>query len=170
MSKPEIVIEDSIENLDCNDTDYLLLYHFNFGFPFVDEHLDMIFPEAAQPMVPGNESSQKEMAEWNKISSPVDNGIENLFFHTLKPAADKTVTVRLENPKIGIGAYINYETEFLPYLVEWRCIRTGEYALGIEPSNNFIGGMPAERKAGRSRKIAAGEKHTLKVKLGFYNL
>jgi len=49
-------------------------------------------------------------------------------------------------------------------------MRAGEYALGIEPANNLIGGMQAERKAERSRKIAAGEKHIIKVRLGFDTL
>jgi len=167
LSKPEITIIDSIENLDCNDTDYLLLYHFNFGFPFIDENLRMLFPEAEKPMKAGNDASEKMISEWNKLCPPIDNGVENLFFHTFKPDIDNTVTVRLENPKIGIGAYIRYETEYLPYLVEWKCMRTGEYALGIEPANSLIGGMQAERKAERSRKIAAGEKHIIKVILGF---
>ena len=170
LSRPEIRITDSIENLDCNGTDYLLLYHFNFGFPFVDENLNIIFPEAEKPMIPGNKASIEEISDWNKISSPIDNAMENLFFHKLKPGKDKTVTVRLENPKIGIGAYIKYEAEFLPFLVEWKCMRAGEYALGIEPANNLIGGMRAEREAGRSRKIAAGEKHIISVMLGFYTL
>jgi hypothetical protein len=130
----------------------------------------MVFPKAAKPVKPGNDVSKETISEWNRLCAPIDNETENLFFHTLKPDADKTVTVRLENPKIGIGVYIKYETEFLPYLVEWKCMRSGEYALGIEPSNNFIGGMRAEREAGRSREIAAGEKHRIKVMLGFYSL
>lgn len=170
LSKPEITINDSIENLDYNDTDYLLLYHFNFGFPFIDESLIKLFPESVPSVIPGNEASAKTLSEWNTLCPPIDNGAENLFFHTLKPETDKTVTVRFENPKIGIGAYISYETEYLPYLVEWKCMRAGEYALGIEPANNLIGGMQAEREAGRSRVIAPGEKHTIKIMLGFYTL
>ena len=108
--------------------------------------------------------------DWDKITAPIENETENLIFHTLKPDVDKVITVKLENPKLGIGAYIQYDSEYLPYLVEWKCMRSGEYALGIEPSNNLIGGMRAEREAGRSRKISAGEKHVIKVVLGFYVL
>ena len=170
MSKAEIVVTDTIENLDYNDTDYLLLYHFNFGFPFVDEDLKLIFPEAKAPVIAGNEATKNLLQDWDKITAPIDNETENLIFHTLKPDVDKVITVKLENPKLGIGAYIQYDSEYLPYLVEWKCMRSGEYALGIEPSNNLIGGMRAEREAGRSRKISAGEKHVIKVVLGFYVL
>lgn len=170
LSKAEITISDTIENVDINDTDYLLLYHFNFGFPFVDEGLRLVFPEALAPVQTGNAASQDDVSEWGAFSAPVDNISENLFFHTLAPDSSQSITVRLENPKLGIGAAITFDAEYLPYLVEWKCMRSGEYALGIEPSNNFIGGMPTERKAGRSRKIAAGEKHAITVKLGFYTL
>ena len=170
LSRPEISITDSIENLDCNPTDYLLLYHFNFGFPFLDEDLVLDFPETLAPMKTGNAASEKQMDAWDKLSQPVDNEEENLFFHTFKPDADNTATVRLLNLRLGFGVYIRYEMAYLPYLVEWKCMRTGEYALGIEPSNNMIGGMPAERKAGRSRSISPGEKHTIKVALGFFDV
>jgi len=170
LSKPEIVINDSIENLDCNETDYLILYHFNFGFPFVDENLVMIFPESMDTMLTGNKASEDRKNEWDVMHDPVDNLSENLFFHSLKSGEDGTVTIKLENPKIEIGAYIRYETRYLPYLVEWKCERSYEYALGIEPSNNLIGGMQEERKTGHSKMIQPGEKHIIKVILGFYDL
>ena len=170
LTKPEIMINDSIENLDCNDTDYLLLYHFNFGFPFIDPDLKMIFPESEKPIRSGNKVSEKLKSNWNKLSPPIDNEDENIFFHTLKADDDKTATIRLENQKIRIGAYVRYETTYLPFLVEWKCMRSGEYALGIEPSNNLIGGMLEERNSNRSKKITAGEKHEIKVVLGFYSL
>jgi len=170
MSNAEIVITDTIENLDYRDTDYLILYHFNFGFPFVDESLKLIFPEAKAPVIAGNEATKSLLQDWDKITIPIENETENLIFHTLQPDTDRVITVRLENPKLGIGAYIRYDLEYLPYLVEWKCMRSGEYALGIEPSNNLIGGMRAEREAGRSRTIHSGEKHEIKVVLGFYLL
>jgi hypothetical protein len=170
LSKPEILISDSIENLDYNDTDYLLLYHFNFGFPFIDEGLKMVFPDPEKPVIPGNKESEKSIPDWNKLGPPIENANENLFFHSLKADDDNTATVKLENSNLGIGVYIRYETTYLPFLVEWKCMRAGEYALGIEPANNLIQGMKQERRSGRSKKIAAGEKHEIKVALGFYSL
>ena len=170
LSKPEVLITDSIENLDGNETDYLLLYHFNFGFPFIDASLKMFFPDAVNPITAVNSVSQRTMSGWHQLGAPVDNAAESIYFHTLKSDPDGTITIRLENPKIGIGSYIQYESEYLPYLVEWKCERSYEYALGIEPSNNLIGGMQAERKAGRSKIIKPGEKHILRVILGFYTI
>jgi hypothetical protein len=170
LSTPEIAITDSIENLDCNETDYLLLYHFNFGFPFVDENLKLLFPQTAKLVGTGNTHSNEKKDEWAKISPPDDNVSEYLFFHAIEPETDGTATIRLENPKIGIGSYLRYETEYLPYIVQWKCNRSYEYALGIEPSNNLIGGMQAEREAGHSKVIRPGEKHNIKVVLGFYDL
>lgn len=170
LSEPEIIITDSIENLDSKETDYVLLYHFNFGFPFIDESLRMLFPDSKAPIIPGNPESEKLIGEWDLMKEPVDGDAENLFFHSLEPGKDGMVTVKLENPAIGIGATIRYDTAYLPYLVEWRSIVAGEYAVGIEPSNNFIGGMPAEREAGRARMIAPGEKHIIRTMLGFYAL
>lgn len=170
LTTPEILITDSIENLDCNETDYLLLYHFNFGFPFLNEGMKMNFPKTATMIGTGNTISEVMKNEWDIIYPPQDNKSEQLFFFEIKPQGDGTATINLENSKIGIGAYINYETKYLPYLVEWKCNRSYEYALGIEPSNNLIGGMLKERKEGHSRIIKPGEKHTIKVVLGFYTI
>lgn len=170
MSIPEIKISNTIENLDYNETDYLILYHFNFGFPFLSPNLKITFPESKMPIIPGNDASKAEIHHWREISPPRDNDTENLFFHTPLPQPDNQVAVRLENHDLGVGVVIKYNSEFLPYIVQWKCMRAGEYALGIEPSNNFIGGMPAEKAAGRGKTIAPFEKHKIELTLRFFQL
>ena len=66
---------------------------------------------------------------------------------------------------LKIGVAVSYETEHLPVLTQWRCTRSGEYALGIEPSNNEISGMQNERHEGRSMPIPAGSRHRFRLAL-----
>jgi hypothetical protein len=170
LSTPEIRIRDTIENLDINETLYLLLYHFNFGFPFLTPGLKITFPESRMPIIPGNTVSKAEIENFQEISPPIDNAIENLFFHTPIPDSNDQVTVTLQNSQLGIGVVIKYNSEYLPYLVQWKCMRAGEYALGVEPSNSFIGGMPAEKDAGRGKTIQPFEKHEIELTLRFFQL
>lgn len=170
LSTPEIRICDTIENVDYNETQYLVLYHFNFGYPFLAPGLKITFPESRSPIVSGNAASEVEINHWQEITSPSENATENLYFHTLKTPHGQQAAVKLENHELGLGVEIKFQTNYLPYLVQWKCMRAGEYALGIEPSNCFIGGMPAELAAGRGRKIAPFEKHKIELGLSFFQI
>ena len=98
------------------------------------------------------------------FTAPVDGANEHVFFHMLgncsaisqrnvgntaaeplcpMPKSDKPV-VRLANKQLGVVAEVSYDRNRLPVLAEWRCLRSGDYALGIEPSTSFIGGRAHE--------------------------
>ena len=49
--------------------------------------------------------------------------------------------VRAENPDLGFGAEVRWSLGSLPVLAQWKCMRSGEYVLGIEPSNSYIMGL-----------------------------
>ncbi len=49
-------------------------------------------------------------------------------------------------------------------------MRSGDYALGIEPANMYIMGRQAERVNGTLPRIAPFEKLTFRLKLSFYDL
>lgn len=170
LSRAEIEIFDVIENVDYRPTDYLLLYHFNFGFPFLSERLKLDFPPAQEAVQPRNEAARQHLAEWRTMTAPVDGEEENVFFHFPEPSADGTASVALENPALGIGARLTYETRYLPYLIQWKCMRSGEYALGIEPGNNLISSLPNERAAGRGAVLNPFERHEVRLKLSFHDL
>jgi hypothetical protein len=170
LSRPEIEIFDAVENVDCRPTDYLLLYHFNFGFPFLSEHLRLNFPPAREEVQPRTEAARRHLSEWREITEPVDGEEENVFFHFPQPAPDGMASVALENPLLGVSVRLTYETRHLPYLIQWKCVRSGEYALGIEPGNNLISSMPSERAAGRVGLLEPFEKHEIHLKLAFYDL
>lgn len=167
--KAEIELTDTVENLDYHETDYLLLYHFNFGFPFVEEGLRLKFPRLVKEPVPRTEAAADGLWEWDTVTGPVDDEEENVFFLHPEEGADE-LCVCLENKRLGIGARLTYERKYLPVLVYWKCMRSGEYALGVEPSNNYIGSMPGERERGMARRIAPGETHAIHIRLAFYEL
>lgn len=170
MSENELQITDEIENCDYNDTDYLLLYHFNFGFPFLSESLQIHIPTGGRKPRPRNEDARQTLDVWDRIVPPVDDAAESVYFHAPQPDGDGVCTIRLENPALKIGVAVSYETEYLPTLAQWRCTRSGEYALGIEPSNNEISGMQNERREGRARLLPAGGTHRIRLSLRCYDL
>lgn len=170
VSKPEIVIHDTLENCEPEPTDYLILYHFNFGFPFIGPDTVFHFPSAQSPIKPRTSAAAQGLGEWSQLTEPVDGFEEHVFFHDPVPDQDGTCTVKIENPRLKIGAYLTYNQSNLPILTQWKSMRSGEYVIGIEPGNSYISGLDNERKNGCVGTIEAFGKIEFDIRLGFYGI
>ena len=138
-----IDIRDEVRNLTPEAEPLLLLYHFNFGFPFLDEGLELHFSEGT---VEGRTPwATERIADHRVITPPIDGEPEQVFFHR---AAEKEARARLISRKLGMKADILYNTEQLPILSQWKSMRSGDYALGIEPGTSLLRGRGEELKNG----------------------
>lgn len=123
----DIAISDTVENYCYKPLKYVLLYHINYGYPFLDEGLELEIPAInSEPLTQVAKEKQKEMYD---ITSPIDNGDENVYYHTLSKGE-----IRLTNQKENISILMKYDTNDFPYTLEWKSMISGDYALGIEPS------------------------------------
>lgn len=170
VSKNEIHITDVLENHEPDETEYLILYHFNFGFPFISEQIKLGFPDSLDEIRPRTQEAETGINEWHVMTEPVDNEPEQVFFHSLKPDDNGRCSIRLENPALGIGTYLHYDKTNLPILTQWKSLRSGEYVLGIEPGNSYISGMENEKKNGRVDTIKPFSTKTFDMVLGFYDI
>lgn len=167
--KPEIDVYDTLCNHEPEATDYLILYHYNFGFPFVGPELSMDFGKAATPMIPRTTAAKDGMKDWNKFTEPVDNYEEQCFFHDIVPSAEGLCEIKLENQSLGIGVRLSYDKRTLPILTQWKSLRTGEYVLGVEPGNSYLRGIDKERESGNVGLIDAYGKVEFHTRLSFYD-
>ena len=55
---------------------------------------------------------------------------------------------RLENPTLDIAMKMSWSGDTLPILSQWRSMASGDYVLGLEPTNCYIMGRSAERANG----------------------
>ena len=147
-SGAEISIKDTIKNLTPEEEAVFLLYHINFGFPFLSETLKLHLPDGE---VRGRTTlAQEKIADHKKITAPIDNEPELVYFHS---PSEKDVNVVLEN--CGFRVNINYDNTQLPVLAQWKCMKSGDYALGIEPGTSLIRGRKEELENGYDIKIPA---------------
>ena len=134
-----ITVRDVVKNLTPEPQPVFLLYHVNFGYPFLSEHLVATFPEGeVRGRTP---EAQGILAQHAVFTPPEDGAPENVFFHM--PRAERPV-VTLQNTALGVGVEMAYDRSALPVLAQWRCLKSGDYALGIEPSTSYIGGRASE--------------------------
>ncbi|MEI6132111.1 MAG: aldose 1-epimerase family protein [Bacillota bacterium] len=167
LGKNEIAIHDSIENLSDQPEDFMLLYHLNFGFPFIDENTKLIFPK--NTLEPRTEIARSGMAESERLSQPIDGFFEHVYFRDVE-TDDGWVIVKLENEELGIGAKIRYEKANLPILTQWKSMKSGDYVLGIEPCNCTVEGRKVAKERGSLKVIGAYGKVDVKLVLSFYDL
>lgn len=113
-----IRINDTIENCGFHSEPLMLLYHFNFGFPMLDEYTKLLIPEGIVRARDGD--SEKGMAGLHQFSKPVHDFAEQVFYHDFLSKGDE-ISVRLFNANIcekGLGVCLNYNKKQLPYFIE----------------------------------------------------
>ncbi len=167
LSKAEIEISDTLENQQRIETDYVILYHFNFGYPFLSPKIQIDIPLGDKPIKPRTPWAEKYLSTWNKFEGPEDQYEERCYFHFPKADAHNWTAIHVTNPELGIQAQLAYDETNLPILTQWKSIQTGEYVLGIEPGNSFISGLKNERINGRVDTIGGFEKKEFHIKLSF---
>ena len=150
-----VEINDTLVNEGYGVEDYVLLYHINFGYPFLDECLKLSFD--SEECIGRTDIARQRIANADRIDAPVDLGEEDVFYRKMR-----TGRVRLTNSELGIFAELGYSTAEFPWTVQWKSMISGDYALGIEPSTTRFD------EYFEMKKIASGERVNKKidVKLG----
>jgi hypothetical protein len=122
----KIVINDTIENNAFNDDKFVLLYHVNFGYPFVQEGLKLDMPITKSEGL--TDFANKNLDAQLQITKPIES--EEMVFYNYLTKGE----VNLVNEQLDIACKMTFDTEKFPVLLQWKSMVKGDYVLGIEPS------------------------------------
>ncbi len=167
LGQAEITIRDTITNQTLYEQEWMLLYHINLGYPFLDEHLKLQLPPGTQTQ-PATEDARLHMDKLTRFAAPEPGFIEQDYRHQL-PAEDGYCRLHAENEALHIGMGIRYKADTLPYLQQWRCLRSGDYVLGLEPTNNHVNGRLQAKAENSLPVLRPFETITTEVVLSFYS-
>jgi hypothetical protein len=160
----EITIKDVVKNMEPKEEEFMLLYHFNFGYPLLDDGAVIIKPEGE--IYPRTSENKEDIRECFNITGPIDDCDEKCFFHENRFNKDGWAYVGLINQKLKLGAYLKYKMENLPVLLEWKSMRSHDYAVGLELSNCYVMGRYKERENKTLKKIRGYSQIKYEVRLG----
>ncbi len=160
--------EDTVQNEAAEPEPLFLLYHFNFGYPFLSPELQLQF--APGEVIPRTDEAARGLAEHDQISEPVDGCPEQVFFHQPLPGSKPEETVRLVRPDLRMAASLTWLRSELPWLVQWKSMKSGDYALGIEPSTSRIRGREQEMLAGYDQIIKPYDQWQFHLQLAMESL
>jgi len=160
-----IYFTDTVTNHSFKEVPYKLLYHFNMGYPLLDENSIINIP--SKSFTARDENAQKHINEWNKVTSPADGFQEMCYFHNIVPNENGRAEVGIFNPAENIGVKIDFDAVLLDNFVQWKMLGKCEYVTGLEPANCELDIMP-EGSKDTKKYLKPQESVELKFKLTFY--
>jgi len=141
-----IYINDIVENRSGEKRPYMVLYHFNLGYPFLDENTE--FVTNAGYVRPRDDEAVKGES-WREGFQRPENGFkEQVFYYDSKAEPGMTCYAGLYNEQLGMGVNIHVKPEQLPKIIQWKTAAYGDYAQGIEPANCYPEGREKQKEYG----------------------
>ena len=157
-----VTVQDTIANLTPRDEEIMQIYHCNFGYPLLSEKAKLSLPEERET-VPRTEFAATGLGRECEFDLPIDGEEERVFFQKMQ----NEFWAKLVNPDLGVGMTISWSGETLPILSQWRSMASGDYVLGLEPTNCYISGRHDEREKGTLPVLKAWDSITNTVKIYF---
>lgn len=163
--KNKIKITDTVENCGFRREPLMLLYHFNLGYPLLDENSCFEIPSRA--VRARDEEAEKGISTYKAFQKPTPGYAEQVFYHDLKSDSQGNTCAALLNDGLEMGAVIRFNRQQLFNLTQWKQAGEGEYVLGIEPCNCYVMGRRNAREQGVLEYIDPGEIRSFELEVEF---
>jgi len=158
-------VTDIVRNAGFAPAPCLLLYHFNLGYPVVDEDTELL---VRSRITPRDDAAQSAVHRARRVEPPLaPDAPEQVFHHTVEAEPNGEARVRVVNRRLPLTVEFRYPLTHLPHLWQWRYLSAGAYVLGIEPSNTTVLGRAAARAHGPFPMLAPGETARYRVHVRF---
>lgn len=164
FGESKIVIEDTVKNIGGKAAPVTLLYHVNFGYPFLDEQTLIHIPSAN--CKPADAHSAGHMENREHMLSPDGANIERNYTHTFDN--EETVTAWVWNKRLfdGLAVYLKFSPKDLPFMNQWMLEDHKDYVAAIEPANVPCMSRDQLRKENLLPQLAPGEIRRFRLEIG----
>ena len=151
----KITLQNAVENLGFKREALMLLFHFNMGYPLLDENSILITPTAM--LDPRDQEAIDGAAVSSECQPPTADYAEQVFYHDLNADNEGNTCVALINKKLEIGVAIHFSKNQLFNFAQWKQMGEGDYVMGMEPCNCYVGGRVDPRNADVKEYLEPGE-------------
>ena len=173
LGKASVRIDDEVINRGNTTVPHMVLYHFNFGWPLVDEGTDIIWQGQWQPA--GGDLSNETFRKGNnfrKCPAPMEAHSgkgEAVAFIDITPDGTGQCTCGLHNAELNIAVALRFSKQQLPWLTNWQHWGRGEYVTGLEPGTNPPVGQGKARQQQELIQLAPGERRVYHLEMEVLN-
>jgi galactose mutarotase-like enzyme len=161
LGEPALEIHDVVANLSDTPAPLMLLHHFNFGYPLVQDGVQLHVP--TQEVHPRDMAARAAFGTWERYSGAIPRHLEEVHFHRVFAGPDGRSLAALAGEDFGLQ--IEWDTTNEPFLTQWKNFRRGVYVCGVEPGNCVPEGQNRARRQGRLAHLEPGEQRTFTNKL-----
>ena len=162
LGEKSFTLTDTFCNEGFRTEPCLLLYHCNMGYPFLDEHSRLHLP--AKETHGREDWAQAHLADWDHMEPPKDGEMEYVFEHGLGAHPNGETLAMVENPTLDMGLSIRFNRNELNNFMQWKSIASGDYVLGLEPTNADPLGRARASCYGRLPVLEPLETKTIELK------
>ena len=166
IGKPELHISDEVMNEGNQSTPLMLLYHFNFGYPLLDEGAEISYQGAhyvkSDPKFLANPDDLKTVPAPSDLHSGTG---ESVIVVDVSKNKTQSADCALWNPKRKLGIQLTWNKDQLPYLSNWQHYAEREYVTGLEPGTHPPIGQKKAREDGNLIFLKPLESRTFEVSL-----
>ncbi len=161
-----LVVRDEIVNLKNQPGEFQLLYHWNFGPPFLDPGARFVAP--TRTMAPRDARAQEGIDGHDVYGPPEPGYAEQVYFHDLHEGPEGGPTLAmLRNAAGDKGVVLRFRKDQLPAFTLWKNtggLRDG-YVTGLEPGTNYPNPRPIEKERGRVVTLPPGGRYVAETVL-----
>lgn len=151
----KIYIQNTIENCGFNREVLMLLFHFNLGYPLLNEDAILVTP--TEKLISRDNEALKGIDNYKELQKPTQEYAEQVFYHDLKTDSEQKTCVALINKRLELAVAIRFDKTELFNFTQWKQMGESEYVLGLEPSNCKVGGRAKSREDGDLEYLEPGE-------------
>jgi hypothetical protein len=160
-----LVIVDEIANLRATDAEMELLYHCNFGPPFLEKGSVLEVP--ARLVAPRDQRSAEGIHGFDTYLDPTPGYVEQCYWYETLGTDDGNTCAMLRNATSDKAVVMRFNRNELPCFTQWKNTASVEdgYVTGMEPGTNFPNAKPFERAAGRVVKLGPGSRYRVRLEI-----
>lgn len=161
LGKAEIRVHDEVINRGNITAPHMLLYHFNFGWPLVDEGADICWKGSWASREGNPDHIFNANHNYKKCLAPMDShagGGEEAAIIDPVADADGWCTCGVHNAALQLAFSLRFKKTQLPVLTNWQHWGKGEYVMGLEPGTHPPTGQAKARREGTLLFMEPGER------------
>lgn len=148
-------IQDRVRNEGFENTEHMMLYHFNIGHPILTEGSN--FYSNSKCVEPRDGIAKQRTESHSAYLGPTEDYPDVVYYHDLYADEEGTCHILLVNEKLEIGIALSFSKKNLDQFTQWKFTAKGNYVAGIEPGNARVDGRDIEREKGRVKILKAQE-------------
>jgi hypothetical protein len=166
LGSNKLTIVDEVRNQNTTSEEIEMLYHCNYGPPFLEEGSKLVAP--FKRVAPRDQRAREELHMLSDFRGPTNDYVEQVYFYELLGSVDTGDSkVMLRNKAGNLGTSITFSLEQMSCFSLWKntaSLKNG-YVTGLEPGTNYPNPKRFERDHGRVIRLEPQESRRYELSL-----